>query len=561
MIPADFPRSVAIALLRFAIWIAPHDTLDWGRGMLSELHHVEGNWSALLWAVGGAGVLAKHALVALIFPKANRSILPSGGDLFSKESPVRKTALAITAACIAASLLFFLAPVFRQAFRISLVQWRPVVHFQPDSFFYRPTPYSESLARSVEQNHDAEGLAFVAIRNPNPEESVRMAEQAVHLDPSLTWVYGVIAPQYSSFSHFDSWVADLEKYDSQNALPHLIVAEKIDLDEVVHSTAPHIFTRGIMSGSEDHKSSAWQSAMAAAFQSSKLDTYLDRVKALDRIVLLRYHIDDPYEALTDEYSWWRGLPSYSAWDSSIYAKSILASAEALEARGDFQSATEKYFSVARFGQMMGPAGFFWVPRVQQQAYERLVSLSENNANKEQAMLYAALAQQVDQSQKAELLSMRVRVRQGDISGWNATVAKTSGLLLLFSALLLLACALAVIVRSRSLRLTSLHPGNLTLALGLGGAIGSVLGSFLLYVSYRPYAEILQDFIRSGDDSRIPQLSEFLASAQVPLGAQDFISVRQVAVDFWFALTVLCVFALSLAVVRHFQTRPRPAAAA
>ena len=47
MIPVDFPRSLAILLLRFAIWIAPHDTLDWGRGMLSELNHVEGNWSAL----------------------------------------------------------------------------------------------------------------------------------------------------------------------------------------------------------------------------------------------------------------------------------------------------------------------------------------------------------------------------------------------------------------------------------------------------------------------------------------------------------------------------------
>src|ERR1700723_1445773 len=65
MISAAFPRSVAIALLRFAIRIAPHDTHDWGHGMLSELNHVEGNWSALLWSLGGAGVLAKHAMLAL----------------------------------------------------------------------------------------------------------------------------------------------------------------------------------------------------------------------------------------------------------------------------------------------------------------------------------------------------------------------------------------------------------------------------------------------------------------------------------------------------------------
>src|SRR5580658_388840 len=74
MIPAALPRNAAIALLRFAIWIAPHDTLEWGSGMLSELNHVEGNWSALIWSIGGAGVLAKHAIVALILPGRHRHL-------------------------------------------------------------------------------------------------------------------------------------------------------------------------------------------------------------------------------------------------------------------------------------------------------------------------------------------------------------------------------------------------------------------------------------------------------------------------------------------------------
>ncbi|HMD10248.1 MAG TPA: hypothetical protein VKH63_22130 [Candidatus Acidoferrum sp.] len=72
MIPVEFSRRVAIELLRFAIWIAPHDTHEWGQGMLSELNHVEGNWSALLWSLGGAGVLAKHAIIAAIFPGTQR---------------------------------------------------------------------------------------------------------------------------------------------------------------------------------------------------------------------------------------------------------------------------------------------------------------------------------------------------------------------------------------------------------------------------------------------------------------------------------------------------------
>jgi hypothetical protein len=50
MIPLEFPRRFATLLLRFAIWIAPHDTRDWGRGMLGELNHAEGNGASLVWA-------------------------------------------------------------------------------------------------------------------------------------------------------------------------------------------------------------------------------------------------------------------------------------------------------------------------------------------------------------------------------------------------------------------------------------------------------------------------------------------------------------------------------
>jgi hypothetical protein len=561
MITSSVPRSVANAILRFAIWIAPHDTLDWGRGMLSELNHVEGNWSALIWSIGGAGVLAKHAILAAIFPSTHRRTVSTASELFEKEGPMRKPALAVLASCVVASLLFFLAPVFRQAFAISLVQWHQVFHVPSNSFFYRPTPYSEALARKVEQNRDAEGLVYVALRHPNPDESVRLAEEAVQLDPNLTWVYGVIAVQYSSFPQFDRWVSGLEKYDPQNALPHFIVAEKIDFDEALHKTIPHAFVKGIGSGREDHENPAWQGAMAAAFQSQKLDTYLDRLKGLDRKVLLRYHIDDPFQALTDEYSWWYGLPTHSAWDSSCYAKSILESGAALEARGDRAGAIEKYLAVARFGQMMGPAGAFWLPRVQQQAFLHLASLSEKDANNEQAALYTLLADQADQTQKTELSQLRREMRGGGVSGWNAAVMKASGLLLAFSTMLLLICALAVIVRGRSFRLSSLHPHYLTLALGMGGAIGSVLGSVMLYVSYWPYAEILQRFINTGDESRIADLAAFLSDTTVPLGAQDFRSVRQVALYFWFAVTVLCAVTVLIAGVRHFQTRPRTSAAA
>src|ERR1700704_653856 len=109
--PIAYPRRIAAVLLRFAIWIAPHDAHDWGRGMLSELNHVQGNWAALIWAVGGAGVLAKHALLSVILPGSHRRTISSASELFAKEGSMRKTTLAAIGACTIASLLFFVAPV------------------------------------------------------------------------------------------------------------------------------------------------------------------------------------------------------------------------------------------------------------------------------------------------------------------------------------------------------------------------------------------------------------------------------------------------------------------
>jgi hypothetical protein len=183
--PIAYPRRVAGLLLRFAIWIAPHDTLDWGYGMLSELDHVQGDWAALIWAMGGAGVLAKHTLLSVILPGSNRHTVSSAGELFAKESSMRKTTLAIIGVCAVASFLFFLAPVFRQAFQVSLVQWHDLVYVHKVLDNQASDPGLEALAKKAKQNHDAEGLSFVAMRHGNDSESARLAEESVRLDLCL----------------------------------------------------------------------------------------------------------------------------------------------------------------------------------------------------------------------------------------------------------------------------------------------------------------------------------------------------------------------------------------
>jgi hypothetical protein len=559
MIPAGFPRSIAIALLRFAIWIAPDDTHDWGRGMLSELNHIEGNWSALLWSFGGAGVLAKHAILAVILPGRHRGTFSTASELFAKEPPMRKPVLAVIAACTAASLLFFLAPVFRQAFQVSLAQWHDVFHVKLGFGYPNPDPDLDALVKRADQNHDAEGLAFVANRYHSQVRRAHLADEAVHLDPNLTWLYAVAGTGYLSPSEIDRRVSLLKQWDPQNALSYLMAAQKIGVSVEQSKEFP-------LGKTEENP--AWEKEMDAAFQSPKLDTYLDRQRQLDHRVLSRYHLDDPFQAASGED--WYGFPIYGAWQCSFYAQSLLESGKSLESRGDRKAAFEKYFAVARFGQMMGDvAGFTVVMRKNmEQAYTRLGALSQTEDNNAAAAFYAALADQFDKAADKQRLLLRNRIQGSDVSHWNAFLVRLSGLGLLFCALLLVLCALGVVVRNRSLRLSSLHTSRLTLGIGFGAAFGALLSSAVLFVSFRPYSELFQRFLSKGDDAGLSELYSFLRDTQLPLGSQFnfgpgswYVASWNIVFYFWSAVTILCALALSFAVFRHFQTRPQSSAAA
>jgi hypothetical protein len=206
--------------------------------------------------------------------------------------------------------------------------------------------------------------------------------------------------------------------------------------------------------------------------------------------------------------------------------------------------------------MLGPAGGFFLRRDLQEVYKRLGAISEEEGNNVEAAFYTSLAEQNDRAQHAELLSLGNRSRGSDVSHWNAFLVKASGLVVLFSGGLLLTCALSVIVRGKSFRLGALRPSRLTLLVGLCGAIGALLSSGVLYVSYRPYAEILQRFIRNGDETSLTELSSFLDTTQVPLGAQSFLDVSNCVFYFWFGVVLLCILALLVTVLGHFQHRTR-----
>jgi hypothetical protein len=306
--------------------------------------------------------------------------------------------------------------------------------------------------------------------------------------------------------------------------------------------------------------------MDAAFQSPKLDSYIVRQQQLDHRVLTRYRLDDPFQAALDEN--WYAFPSYDSWYCSLYARSLLESAQSLESRGDRKAAFEKYLMVARFGQMMSSDGeyTFFIKKEMKEAYSRLGALSQTEGDGEAASFYASLADQCDKFEEKERTLIHNRFEGSDVSLWNAFLVRLSGLGILICAALLFLCALGIVIRNRSLRLASLHPSRLTLTLGFVAAVGSLLSSAILFVSYRPYSEIFRRFLSKGDAAGLSELSNFLRDAQRPLGSRFslgtwYVSSSMMVFYFWFAVTVLCALALALAIFRHYQTRPRASAPA
>lgn len=304
---------------------------------------------------------------------------------------MREVTMFTGAACVVAAALFFFAPAFRQAFQLSLGAWYPVFHVMS----WSGPPGPESLAKRAEAQHDAEGLAFAAVRIRDRRRSARLAEEAVRLDPNLLWVYALVAVRQPELPEIKQWLPELERWDPQNALFQLIAAESIDIEFVrMGSNLPPKVMEKKM-----EQDPARQAALAAAFGSLKFDDYLDRLREVDRKVVLRYGFNDPLEVLSGEG---HELPIFASSDSGQFAKSLLQSGKELESRGDRKGAVEKYWTVAHFGQVIDSQAHtdfeHWMgSTLQAGAYKRLQAVSEKEANHEQAALFGYLAGKSGQS--------------------------------------------------------------------------------------------------------------------------------------------------------------------
>ncbi|MGH9433181.1 MAG: hypothetical protein ACRD3T_16750 [Terriglobia bacterium] len=542
-------RLAATRLLESATRIAPPDVRDWGQAMLAELRHVESGWAATAWALGGAGVLAKHALVSLLIPgRRAQSVGPDGG-LFAKNVTWRKVAFVASGAYVLAALLFFAAPPFRQGLRVSLAAWNALFHVTGQN----GQPRLQALAQRAEARHDPEALAFVAARLTDANDSARLAEEAVHTDSRLLWVYAVVAVRHPELPDIRQWIPRLEGWEPQNALFPLIAAESIDINHVVKPSRLSPRDRQ----NEWDADPAWQKAMASAFASPNFDDYLGRLEELDRRVARRYRINDPQELLSGEEAL---LPTYAFSDAQRFAESLLQSGESLEARGDRERAAEKFWTVARFGQLIDSQAHTSYEHqvgasLQAMAYEQLRVLSGSEGNAREAALFAYLGRKFDPV-KSERERQREWVFGSYISRRNAAVLQISSLMMLIFSGLLVVAASVLIAGNRQRQRSRRSRRGVTVFVALTSAVGLLLSSATLYLTYRPYWYILQGAILKGETGQTDDLRSFLAATRVLPGMKPYGDLLlRLPVYFWAGVLLLAMAALILILLRQFRSRP------
>jgi hypothetical protein len=503
--------------------------------------------------------MAKHALISFFIPGRRGQVITPDGGLFAKKVSSHKAALVGGAGCTLAALLFFAAPPFRQAFQVALEPWQRVYQVASRNF----QPGFKALAKRAEAQHDAEGLAFCAVRLQDPGESARLAEEAVRHDPTLLWIYALVAARNPGLAVTGQWIEKLERWDPQNALFHLITAESI---ERAH------FRRGVWTPPTEEQERAWQSAMAAAFQSARFDDYLDRVAQLNRRVVPRYGFYDPYEVQTREQI---DLPIHAFENSERYAKSLLHSGADLEARGDRRGAREKYWVVARFGQLIDSQGRtaleHWMgTALQAMAYRQLAASSEKEGDRSEAALFAYLAAKFD-AVKGEHAGLPGESAFGlRTAERNAAVVEISGLMIIvFSGLVVVATSILIagtLVRRRTRQVVQRVRPLATMVV-LSSAVGLLFSSVTLYLTYRPYWYIFQSAILNGDRVPTNDLRYFLNDFPMfpgvsPRGYIVFLNALLYSGSpsflfyVWTGVTLLGVIGLFLIFLRRFAGRPR-----
>jgi len=528
-------RNAARRLMAFAIRICPTETRDWAEAMSAEIDYVEGPFSALAWSIGCVGIVLKRLWVSMFRVRATE---PDAGS----EGTMKKIAKVSAIVLAAASVLFVLAPTFRQGLKMAAGSW-----YHSESWW---SGVLHGLGKEAEAKHDAEALAFVAMRIPKGQQRDKFADEAVEWDPRLTWIYYPLLShdlmQQPGSADADSarWLARLQAWDPDNAAIYALEGSYSRPQENTRWNAK--LDRNLLANSPQ-----WLHAMDKAYSATSYDTYLSRRTVLDRDVMRRYRLVEPDEMLM-------GIMSYPLMQFSelnLYEKDfLLYTGDDFESKGDFKHAEANYWKAERMGELIQLRGDTdlekaFATEMQLNAEPRLEAAFEKTGDFTAAKL---LAYQI-----AVLRQARSRLAQNWQDTWSRESQSFDGSMVQLSLaamgvslLLVLCCGGYFAVR----RLRSAKAGRLNPIFWRAGILGSVflfISSVAMYFSYAPYAKALETYLADPDPARNRDaLLRFWALQNMPSGLLDFFRTPHAKAYFWYAVIVLGTAVIAWILLRH-----------
>lgn len=538
-------RRIAESSLHAALRVWPAESREWGEALHAELWEIESPLAALEWAIGGIMLLGKAWWSKFASAWARPLGVSGSGAAGSAGSGTRmpRTPRVVTALLLLASLAVFLLPITRQAIRVSVDVWRDT-----------PGDVSPSgiaaLKAKAAQTHDADLVGLIAMISPDFAEREGMADQAVQLDPSLTWLYAVVMPRDSWPSPLsDAWLASLRKWDPDNGSVRLLAAEPC------YGTRQPTAANGwkIWDLEKDFSEGFCNAQMNAVFAATRFDDYGGKRLALYRTVAARYNLRGPEIAwaVTERTRFLEWFPLRE------YEFMLEKRGEALEKSGREREAVAIYSEIKQLGQQMrdpqnGVMSEVLGLSLQRSADERLSStllgLGDRNAAREVNLELEAVKQ---------LQSHREWISWAAMNSWSGFALRSSGIAILLVGALFLIC-LATILLGSGETLRSFRGRVASWGVDCLPVI-FLIAWVALFTSYRPLALLRDRFIvGQGIPNWLMLDYSLLAPHGMPPVMAGFFHTYFTPAQYWLyliiALSALAAWIVARGTMRMLQKR-------
>jgi len=536
---SGFAKKIAGAL----VWMWPAESKEWALAFEAEFSVIETGGNAFSWLMGGVMLLLrerwKHFLQSLGRPAGLDA--GSSAEFSAKNySRVPRTPLWITALLLLATAAILIHPEVRTALG-SL--YSVYAHTEGEPSRWASVNKLNAIAST---NRDPQLIALLSLLSNDEAVRLQLSEEAIHYDASFTWLdYEQSLLPFNDLSkqHYlpEPRLRRLQKWDSQNAIPHLLTAEMIShpiraeaFDALMHGDANQAWAEKLAQNPN------WISEMSAAFSAPNYDNYSIQTLELIRSVGEKYSVRDPDIALF-VLSHKRTVQFDVA---RVYSAYLLKRGGEFSDSGNIAGAEADFTTVLHFSQRMlvgyqFPFEQYFAQGMGARACEKLQTLYQSTGRTNEAALVAFQLAEWNQSRDTKLMRYmpsHYREAQWNALAWSGLQLNLAGIVLAVLAPLALLSLLYAWWR-RSISLDRRGRLDFWSSVAVDGLPWILLASSaLLYFVYHPYAQTLANSLSPVPP--LPELETFIDAAVVAHAVPDRIELIRDPFSLWFATTAL-----------------------